>query len=117
MGLSVCGSKWGQWEVSFINTNSEEIQVDEKQLSDAQGWLTPAEVSPGLPTEADDGNSDARADGAAGTVFPEQPGSGSDLLEKVGARSEAAAQENAGDSQAGRGSSGCSRRCAIPVNH
>lgn len=77
----------------------------------------PSGLLPGLHMGNKAGNQGSRVAGAAGKLSLGQLGSGSDLLEKVGARSEGTAQENAGDSQAWRGSWGCSRCHAIPLSH
>lgn len=77
----------------------------------------PSGLLPGLPRGAEAGKQHFRVAGAAGKLSLGQLGSGSDLPEKVGTRSEGAAQENPGDSQAWRGSWGCSGRRAVPLSH
>lgn len=77
----------------------------------------PSGLFPELPTGTKAGNQGSRVAGADDKLSLGQLDSGSDLLEKVGTRSEGTVKENAGDSQAWRGSRGCSRRRAIPLSH
>lgn len=115
--LLVCGWK-EEWEVSSINTNCEENRRTWevafhclRTVEGHQGSFQGSPQAPWLETRF------SRVAGAAGKLSLGQMGSGSDLLEKVGTRSEGTEQENAGDSQAWRGSRGCSRRPAIPLSH
>lgn len=111
--LLVCGWK-EEWEVSSINTNCEENQSTWEAAFQCPRTV---EGHQGSCQGTKAGKQGSRVTGAASKVALGQLGSGSDLLEKVGTRSEGTAQENAGDSQAWRGSRGCSRHHTIPLSH
>lgn len=115
--LLVCGWK-EEWEVSSTNTNCEENQSTWEAAFQCPRTVECHQGScQGSCQGTKAGKQGSRVTGAAGKVVLGQLGSGSDLLEKVGTRSEGTAQENTGDSQAWRGSRGCSRHHTIPLSH